>query len=719
MPLLDPLKWNRALNDIERNTKKLADLTAGTTAAIGGVRIPREQRKMERDLSRLIQILERSARDSRMSDQRAMFRQTRQLGEFSTWRARMSGASFSPVGGGYFRRPPGAAVTGGRGGGGGILPLTKFGIGGLSIFEAARFLSSPFSAIAGLENKALSASRPYMNLRLGAFALGRAGGFSGQSLQDILYPGAGKPLPAWMRNLNVGPSGALGMLSNYGVAPTSAAHAQRLAQSLGYYENVAPGFAGLAPGSATGAGSQAAALGIVGAGETPSRYLGVVGQVLERAVAQGMDRARILSSIQDSLAAIEKSGALGISGGGALDLFTRIMAGGAPGARTGALQAQAIGGIEGTLQNIANVSPAMMAVYSTFNKTPPTSPAALGKVLGLSPDQMREQMKNPSFAATANNIISDWKAGRAGPAAMLMGQLMKATPGAFANMAVNYVKNIAGVKGTGEQALALQSFGMPYAAGLSLLLPGGGTLGAGTSPRAYAAQMATAQGLGHGGFDANADYEEELRRAGCPPGLISAFIAAGRKYDLDPVLLFSIAGHESSMNPAATNRNKNGSTDYGLMQVNSGSTALSAKALMDPATNIMEGARILAGKRAAMSAKGQTDIGAAIGAYNPGAAAAERAGVLNKYGEAIGTGVPRDVFGAAPSVEQQELAASSTRFQEFGAHLVDVNDGFARLTTTTESLIDAFGKLLMKAAPPAGSGTPAWSNPYPGAVPPF
>ncbi len=47
------------------------------------------------------------------------------------------------------------------------------------------------------------------------------------------------------------------------------------------------------------------------------------------------------------------------------------------------------------------------------------------------------------------------------------------------------------------------------------------------------------------------------------------FDDAGREYGINPYLLKGIARVESNLNPNAVNRNKNGSADYGLMQVNS------------------------------------------------------------------------------------------------------------------------------------------------------
>ncbi len=47
------------------------------------------------------------------------------------------------------------------------------------------------------------------------------------------------------------------------------------------------------------------------------------------------------------------------------------------------------------------------------------------------------------------------------------------------------------------------------------------------------------------------------------------FEEAGEKYGISPQLLWAIAKTESHFNPVAVNYNRNGSFDYGLMQVNS------------------------------------------------------------------------------------------------------------------------------------------------------
>ena len=47
------------------------------------------------------------------------------------------------------------------------------------------------------------------------------------------------------------------------------------------------------------------------------------------------------------------------------------------------------------------------------------------------------------------------------------------------------------------------------------------------------------------------------------------FEEAGEKYGVSPQLLWAIAKTESNFNPTAVNYNRNGSFDYGLMQINS------------------------------------------------------------------------------------------------------------------------------------------------------
>ncbi|NRR33766.1 lytic transglycosylase domain-containing protein [Oxalobacteraceae bacterium] len=92
---------------------------------------------------------------------------------------------------------------------------------------------------------------------------------------------------------------------------------------------------------------------------------------------------------------------------------------------------------------------------------------------------------------------------------------------------------------------------------------------------------------------------------------------AGARYGVNPRLLYAIAKTESSLNPAAINRNKNGSYDVGLMQINSSwlprlrKFGLDEQQLMEPCTSILVGAWILAQNMQRMGNSWD-----AVGAYN-------------------------------------------------------------------------------------------------------
>jgi len=100
----------------------------------------------------------------------------------------------------------------------------------------------------------------------------------------------------------------------------------------------------------------------------------------------------------------------------------------------------------------------------------------------------------------------------------------------------------------------------------------------------------------------------------------SCFAQAGKKYSIDPLMLEAIANVESSMHPRAVHRNRNGSEDIGLMQINSShlprllKDGITRDQLLDDAClSVMVGAEILSGF---MTRFGYT--WRAVGAYNAG-----------------------------------------------------------------------------------------------------
>jgi hypothetical protein len=83
------------------------------------------------------------------------------------------------------------------------------------------------------------------------------------------------------------------------------------------------------------------------------------------------------------------------------------------------------------------------------------------------------------------------------------------------------------------------------------------------------------------------------------PSVSNAFCfeEAATSYGLNPQLLKTIAQTESNFNPQAINKNRNGSTDIGLMQINSFWLPVLGldpnRLISDPCYNTKAGARIL------------------------------------------------------------------------------------------------------------------------------
>ena len=79
---------------------------------------------------------------------------------------------------------------------------------------------------------------------------------------------------------------------------------------------------------------------------------------------------------------------------------------------------------------------------------------------------------------------------------------------------------------------------------------------------------------------------------------------AAERYGVSSELLYAIARTESGLDPQAIGRNRNGSRDIGLMQINSAwlprlsTHGIAERDLFDPCTSIHVGAWILAGRGA-------------------------------------------------------------------------------------------------------------------------
>lgn len=101
------------------------------------------------------------------------------------------------------------------------------------------------------------------------------------------------------------------------------------------------------------------------------------------------------------------------------------------------------------------------------------------------------------------------------------------------------------------------------------------------------------------------------------PAAATCWEAAAERYGVNAYLLYAIARTESGLNPNAVNRNRNGSYDVGLMQINSSwfptlrKYGINETQLLDPCISIHVGAWILAQNMQRMGNSWE-----AVGAYN-------------------------------------------------------------------------------------------------------
>ena len=272
------------------------------------------------------------------------------------------------------------AAGGGPGGPGGVHIAGMLGLGstsrmitaGLGTAMAARVAEELFflpQSFGGAEASALGNAAPYRDLTYGSYALGRAGGFSGQGLRDSIYTGV-KP-PEWMETLGLGPTESLGMLQNFGIVQRDNDANKELIQGLGR-TRFTNAFSGL---NMEGSIGQAAHYGMISGDATGiTQYTTQLAPILSMAVEQGLDRASILRSIDASVATTMRGGGVGADIGG----IGRFVSGFSmvPGGRTGEFGASVLQNLNAANESVGTDSTRSL-VYTMAASTTLNTPAKL------------------------------------------------------------------------------------------------------------------------------------------------------------------------------------------------------------------------------------------------------------------------------------------------------------------------------------------------------
>lgn len=120
------------------------------------------------------------------------------------------------------------------------------------------------------------------------------------------------------------------------------------------------------------------------------------------------------------------------------------------------------------------------------------------------------------------------------------------------------------------------------------------------------------------------------------PAWADCWLQAEKMFNIESELLYAIAQQESAMKPGAIGRNRDGSTDIGLMQINSShmkrlkKMGVSEKQLLqDPCISVIVGASILSDMMKIYGYSWE-----AVGAYNAGTSP-KRAEIRKRYAKKV------------------------------------------------------------------------------------
>lgn len=569
---------------------------------------------------------------------------------------------------------------------GGAAPILGpiLGIGAMA-YEAMRV---PIQ-IAHLERGFANEAMPFHNLASRAYALGRAGGFSGAGLTRRFFPGH-FTVPPWMAALGLTPDDAMSVLGEYGIVPRSAGGGAALAQNL-IALTKSPAFAGMNPAQVIGSQRLLAGLGVGGTGTMDPTNVRLAGLMTE-ASAKGLDRSKLLQSIASGIAKMVGTG--GMAAPALADFYANTLGLG-PGFRTGQGQSQALDSVVQGMSRIGSNAPittlAAWVVGHVRNRKD------LARYVGGPGVLAQVEHSNPQMAYAEEQIFEAHRLGSPGLALPAMKYLGTVAHGLLGGaMAKKMVEQARGGHVDWKRDLIAQDMligliGWKGAFAFGQEGTGGAMYPAPTMHFLSGGQKISLRYNGAG----NSAVEAVATARHLPPELVDAIERAAALTGVDPRVLLAEAYKENQgFDNTKTNYNGPGKgTDYGFFQINSRQAARmgvkNAKNLFNPYISAY-----LAGK---IIKEG------GIQGYNP-----HDPNQRAKFTAAYQTLFP-NYPGMPPTnpmvanAGQADLTAAYTSFKEFGEHLGSVNTYLVKAADGLKSLDDAASALAKKLR--GGGGT--------------
>jgi hypothetical protein len=386
---------------------------------------------------------------------------------------------------------------------------------GLAVASTVAFLPQ---LSAGLNSGFMGATSDYRNTATGMYALSRAGGWNGDAMMDSFTNPSGSHFNRGVRSafsqVGLDPQSAVRLVQQYGITPQSQNDFLSTAVQL-QATQLNPTLGNVSQGQLM------STLGFMrssGAGGNLAYNTQNLTNLLSDAMRLGIDKSTLIQSMTSSLSTAIQGGALGANANTESDFVKQFTYSGTASGRTGASAAALAGGTTSAMNNVfgspARAAMMMQAAGRIRNASD------LANVIG--PDAYQQLSHSPAGQMEIQQMLS------APPAikAQLLGNIMAASPDASINMMTNFATNTLGLRGAEVQSFVASQTGT--------------TLGAVYDYRG--GQQAQS------GYMANQDdqYTAQMRQMGVPASQIATFLAAGKKNNVNPVVLASQAKTESA-----------------------------------------------------------------------------------------------------------------------------------------------------------------------------